>query len=77
MAYGIYNFAGTLAGSLGIFFIGMQKATWGIGYSLSAMSVLLFVALAVIAVTMFRNLGADVRRQQASAELEPSPQAAL
>jgi MFS family permease len=77
MAYGIYNFAGTLAGSLGIFFIGMQKATWGIGYSLSAMSVLLFIALAVVAFTMFRNLGTDIRRQQESANLGPSHQAAV
>ncbi|HEX4486247.1 MAG TPA: MFS transporter [Terriglobales bacterium] len=77
MAYGIYNFAGTLAGSLGIFFIGMQKSTWGIGYTLSAMSVLLFIALVVIAFTMFRNLGADVQRQRESPGLEPSPQGAL
>jgi MFS family permease len=63
-AYGLYNLAGTLAGSLGIFLIGVQKSSWGIGYSLSVMSSLLFIALVVIAVTMVRYLGADVRRQQ-------------
>ncbi len=66
MAYGIYNLAGTLAGSLGIFFVGLEKASWGIGFSLSAMSALLFVALVVIAITMVKYLGADTRRQQES-----------
>jgi MFS-type transporter involved in bile tolerance (Atg22 family) len=61
MAYGIYNLAGTLAGSLGILFIGIKKASWGIGYSLSAMSILLFVALLVMAVTMLRYLPRDVQ----------------
>ena len=64
MAYGLYNTAGTLAGSLGIFFVGMQKATWGIGYTLSAMSVLLFISLVVTAITTFRFLPTDIKRQR-------------
>lgn len=64
MAYGLYNTAGTLAGSLGIFLVGMQKATWGIGYTLSAMSVLLFMSLVVTAITTFRFLPTDIRRQR-------------
>ena len=64
MTYGLYNFAGTLAGSLGIFFVGVKKASWGIGYTLSAMSLLLFVALAVIALNMVRSLVSDVDRQR-------------
>jgi hypothetical protein len=62
MAYGLYNTAGTLAGSLGIFLVGMQKARWGIGYTLSAMSVLLFMSLVVTAITTFRFLPMDIRR---------------
>ena len=64
MAYGLYNTAGTLAGSLGIFLVGLQKATWGIGYTLSAMSALLFVALGVTAMTTFRYLATDIQRQR-------------
>jgi MFS family permease len=64
MAYGLYNTAGTIAGSLGIFLVGIQKASWGIGYTLSAMSVLLFVALGVTAITMFRYLPTDIQRQR-------------
>ena len=63
MAYGLYNTAGTLAGSLGIFLVAMQKASWGIGYTLSAMSALLFVTVGVTTMTMFRYLAADIRRQ--------------
>jgi MFS family permease len=70
MAYGLYNTAGTLAGSLGIFLVGMQKASWGIGYTLSSMSILLFLSLAVTAITMFRSLPKDVQRQR---ELSPVP----
>jgi MFS family permease len=70
MAYGLYNTAGTLAGSLGIFLVGMQKASWGIGYTLSSMSILLFLSLAVTAITMFRFLPKDVQRQR---ELSPVP----
>ena len=73
MAYGIYNMAGTLAGSLGILFVGMQKASWGIGYTLSAMSGLLFVALVVMAITMIRYLPADVRRQREQELANPFP----
>jgi MFS family permease len=64
MAYGLYNTAGTVAGSLGIFLVGMQKSSWGIGYTLSAMSALLFIALAVTATTMFRYLATDIHRQR-------------
>lgn len=64
MAYGLYNTAGTLAGSLGIFLVGSQKGTWGIGHTLSAMSVPLFIALAVMAFTTFRYLQADIQRQR-------------
>jgi MFS family permease len=63
-AYGLYNFTGTLAGSVGIFLVGMQKSSWGIGYTLSSMSALLFVALVVIATAMFRNLVTDIQRQR-------------
>jgi len=75
MAYGLYNTAGTFAGSLGIFLVGAQKATWGIGRTLSSMSVLLFVALAVMANTMFRYLPMDIRRQrlEESANSIPMP----
>jgi MFS family permease len=64
MAYGLYNTAGTLAGSLGIFLVGLQKASWGIGYTLSAMSALLFIALGVTAMTTFRYLATDIQRQR-------------
>jgi len=74
MAYGIYNTAGTLAGSLGIFLVGMQKASWGIGYTLSAMSALLFVALGVTAMTTFRYLATDIKRQR---EIESTAPQAL
>jgi MFS family permease len=64
MAYGLYNTAGTLAGSLGILLVGAQKASWGIGRTLSSLSALLFVALAVTATTMFRYLPTDIQRQR-------------
>jgi MFS family permease len=73
MAYGLYNTAGTLAGSLGIFLVGMQKASWGIGYTLSAMSVLLFIALGVTAMTTFRYLATDIRRQREVDLATPQP----
>jgi MFS family permease len=69
MAYGLYNLAGTLAGSAGIFLVGMQKASWGVGYTLSSMSVLLFVALVVTAITMFRYLPTDIQRQREAQKL--------
>jgi MFS family permease len=69
MAYGLYNMAGTFAGSLGIFVVGVQKESWGIGYSLSALSLLLFAGLAVISITMMRCLSLDIDRQR---ELENS-----
>ncbi len=67
MAYGLYNTAGTLAGSLGIFLVGVKKSSWGIGYTLSAMSVLLLIALVVTATTMFRYLTNDIQRQREAA----------
>jgi MFS family permease len=73
MAYGLYNTAGTLAGSLGIFLVGMQKASWGIGYTLSAMSALLFIALGVTAMTTFRYLATDIRRQREVDGATPQP----
>ncbi len=62
MAYGMYNLAGTFAGSAGILFVGIEKESLGIGYTLSAMSVLLFVALVVMIFTMVRYLAADMRQ---------------
>ena len=59
MAYGLYNFAGTAAGSLGIFLVGLEKSRWGIANTLSGMSVLLFAASAVMFWTMLRFLEAD------------------
>jgi len=58
--YGIYNLAGTLAGSLGVLFVGVMKGSWGIGYSLSSMSVLLFMAIGVMAFALFRFLPRDM-----------------
>jgi MFS family permease len=48
-AYGLYNFAGTMAGSLGILTVGYLKTSWGIGRSLSLMSAALFCAVVVMA----------------------------
>jgi MFS family permease len=59
--YGIYNFGGTFAGSLGVLFVGAMKSSWGIGYSLSAMSVLLFVAILVMS-WAWRHLAADMKK---------------
>jgi MFS family permease len=73
MAYGLYNTAGTLAGSLGIFLVGMQKGSWGIGYTLSAMSALLFIALGVTAMTTFRYLATDIKRQREVDGATPQP----
>ena len=73
MAYGLYNLAGTLAGSVGILFVGMQKASWGIGYTLSSMAVALLVALVVTANTMFRYLPTDIQRQSDAARLSGMP----
>jgi len=53
-AYGLYNLSGTIAGSIGILFVGYFKTTWGIGLSLSIMSVLLFIAIWVM--SSARNL---------------------
>ncbi len=77
IAYGLYNTAGTLAGSLGIFVVGMQKSSWGIGRTLSSMSALLFIALVVTAMIMFRYLLTDIKRQREveSAGRSPLPAA--
>jgi MFS family permease len=53
-AYGLYNLAGTLAGSLGILFVGYMKDSWGIGLSLSLMSLFLFSAFVVMWLTPVR-----------------------
>jgi len=63
-AYGLYNLAGTLAGSLGVLFVGAMKASWGVGYALSSMSVLLFIGIGVMTFALFRFLPQDFRRQQ-------------
>lgn len=68
MAYGIYNFAGTLAGSLGIFFVGLEKSSWGIGHTLSTMSILLVAAFFVMAYTMLRHLRTDIALQTSENE---------
>jgi MFS-type transporter involved in bile tolerance (Atg22 family) len=53
-AYGLYNLAGTIAGSLGILFVGAMKDFWGIGRSLSLMSIFLFCAIVVMALAPLR-----------------------
>jgi MFS transporter, Spinster family, sphingosine-1-phosphate transporter len=53
-AYGLYNLAGTLAGSLGILFVGYMKDSWGIGLSLSLTSLFLFGAFVVMWLTPVR-----------------------
>ena len=53
-AYGLYNLAGTIAGSLGILFVGAMKDFWGIGLSLSLMSIFLFCAIVVMALAPLR-----------------------
>jgi len=64
-AYGIYNLAGTLAGSLGVLFVGSMKASWGIGYGLSATSLFLFISIGVMVMARrylahdIKNLAAD------------------
>ena len=53
-AYGLYNLAGTIAGCLGVLFVGFMKSSWGIGRSLSLMSVFLFSTIVVMALAPFR-----------------------
>jgi MFS family permease len=53
-AYGLYNLAGTLAGSFGILFVGYMKDSWGIGRSLSLLSLFLFSAFVVMWLTPVR-----------------------
>src|SRR5208283_1862372 len=59
-AYGLYNLAGTFAGSLGVLFVGTMKSSWGIGYGLSAMSLFLFLAIGVMTLAR-RYLARDIR----------------
>jgi predicted MFS family arabinose efflux permease len=59
-AYGLYNLAGTFAGSLGVLFVGAMKASWGIGYGLSAMSLFLFLAIGVMTLAR-RHLARDMK----------------
>ncbi len=63
MAYGLYNTAGTLAGSIGIFLVGTQKASWGIGHTLSWLSAALFIAFVVTLYSTYRFLPLDIQRQ--------------
>ena len=62
--YGVYNLAGTLAGGLGVLFVGAMKVSWGVGFSLSFLSVLLFIAMGVMAFASFRFLAKDIGRRQ-------------
>ena len=66
-SYGIYMLAGTLAGSLGVLFVGAMKARWGIGYTLSSLSVSLFVAIGVMTYALYRFLPKDMRRREEDA----------
>ena len=59
-AYGLYNLAGTLAGSLGVLFVGAMKSSWGIGNGLSAMSLFLFLAIGVMSLAR-RHLAGDMK----------------
>jgi MFS family permease len=72
IAYGLYNTAGTLAGSIGIFLVGAKKASWGIGHTLSWLSVALFAALAVTAYATYRFLPADIHLQAERAKAVPA-----
>jgi sugar phosphate permease len=73
-AYGLYNLAGTLAGSLGIFIVGLKKPSWGIGYTLSSMSILLFIGAIVMSIVMFRRLQLDISRQRELESADAVPQ---
>jgi MFS-type transporter involved in bile tolerance (Atg22 family) len=73
-AYGLYNLAGTLAGSLGIFIVGLKKPSWGIGYTLSSMSILLFIGAIVMSIVMFRRLQLDISRQRERESADAVPQ---
>lgn len=53
-AYGLYNMVGTIAGSLGVLFVGTMKSRWGIGPALSLLSLFLFTAILVLALVPFR-----------------------
>jgi MFS family permease len=63
-AYGLYNLAGTFCGSLGVLFVGAMKASWGIGYGLSSLSIVPFIAIGVLSFVMLRFLAQDMRRRQ-------------
>lgn len=76
-AYGLYNLAGTLAGSLGIFIVGLKKPSWGIGYTLSSMSILLFIGAIVMSIVMFRRLQLDISRQRELESLDSVPRSSV
>lgn len=61
-AYGLYNLVGTLAGGLGVLFVGVMKASWGIGYGLSSMSVPLFLAVGLMTYALFRFYPNDIKK---------------
>jgi|GEM_PF-5912871 len=63
MAYGLYNTAGALAGSLGISWWVREKLHGRWIRIVSAVSPL-FIALAMTAITMFRYLPKDIQRQR-------------
>jgi len=54
-----------MAGALGILFVGAMKASWDIGYSLSSMSVLLFMAIGVMWFGVLRFLPRDIENLNA------------
>ena len=60
-SYGVYNLAGALAGSMGVLLVGAMKSSWGIGYSMSVMSVLLFLAIGVMSMAR-RYLAGDMKK---------------
>jgi len=66
-AYGLYNLAGTFSGSLAVLFVGAMKASWGIGYSLSSLCIVPFIAIGVLSFVMLRFLARDMRRRQEEA----------
>ena len=69
--YGVYNMAGTMAGGLAGLFVGKIKALWGTGYGISSLSVVLFIAIGVMTLALFRFVPKDVKKlQEELAQLE-------
>ena len=65
MAYGLYNTARTFWPAAWEYSLSACKRPRGeSGYTLSATSALLFIALVVTAMTMFRYLTTDIQRQR-------------